>query len=148
MRTPPTNDKAMPSAFSWKRLIPVAILVTGIVAFFALGLRRYLTLDELREHRGELTAFVMAQPILSVLLFITIYALATSFSLPGGAVLTVTSGFLFGIWLGTAAVVIAATIGATIIFLAARTALGDMLRSRSSSSTWSRRSSACRCAHS
>jgi uncharacterized membrane protein YdjX (TVP38/TMEM64 family) len=120
----------MPSSLSRNRLILVAIIVVGIVAFAALGLNRFVTFDQLRQHRGELMAFVNARPMLSVLLFITIYALATSFSLPEGAVLTVTGGFLFGIWLGTAAVVIGATIGATALFLAARTALGDALRAR------------------
>jgi uncharacterized membrane protein YdjX (TVP38/TMEM64 family) len=120
----------MQSGVSWKRVILVAIIVVGAVAFSALGLSSYVTFDQLRQHRGELMAFVNARPMLSVLLFITIYALATSFSLPEGAVLTVTGGFLFGIWLGTAAVVIGATIGATALFLAARTALGDALRAR------------------
>ena len=39
-------------------------------------------------------------------------------------------GFLFGAGVGTAAVVVAATIGATAIFLAARSALGDVLKSK------------------
>ena len=63
-----------------------------------------------------------------MLLFIGIYAAATALSLPGGAVLTVTGGFLFGGLIGTFWVVLAATIGATAVFLVAKTALGDSLR--------------------
>jgi uncharacterized membrane protein YdjX (TVP38/TMEM64 family) len=130
MPAPPTTGKATASGFSWKRLIPLAIIVAGIAAFFLLGLNEYATLEHLRQHRGQLMGFVAANPRLSVVLFITIYALATSFALPGGALLTVTGGFLFGIWLGAAAVVVGATIGATTLFVIARSALGDLLRAK------------------
>jgi uncharacterized membrane protein YdjX (TVP38/TMEM64 family) len=130
MPAPPTTDKATSSGLSWRRLIPVAIIVAGIAAFFLLGLDDYATLEQLRQHRGQLLAFVEANPRLSVLLFITLYALAASFALPGGALLTLTGGFLFGIWLGTAAVVVGATIGATALFVIARSALGDVFRAK------------------
>jgi uncharacterized membrane protein YdjX (TVP38/TMEM64 family) len=57
-----------------------------------------------------------------------------SFSLPGGAVLTITGGFLFGTVFGCAYAVIGATIGAIVVFLAARSALGDMLRAKAGGS--------------
>jgi uncharacterized membrane protein YdjX (TVP38/TMEM64 family) len=44
--------------------------------------------------------------------------------------MTVTGGFLFGTALATAVVVVAATVGAALVFLAAKTALGDVLRNR------------------
>jgi uncharacterized membrane protein YdjX (TVP38/TMEM64 family) len=53
-----------------------------------------------------------------------------AFSLPGAFLLTVTSGFFFGSVLATCLVVVAATAGATAIFLIAKTALGDPLRAR------------------
>jgi len=61
-----------------------------------------------------------------------------AFSLPGGAVATIFGGFIFGSMidgiLGTvvaaAIVVVGATIGATALFLAARTGLGEPLRAR------------------
>jgi len=116
--------------FSWQRLIPAAVLVAGIVGFFAAGLDRYVSFDTLRDNRAALTAFVAAMPFAAVAVFATLYALSTAFSLPGGALLTVASGFLFGIWAGTAIVVVAATVGAVAVFLAAKTALGDSLRRR------------------
>ena len=51
-------------------------------------------------------------------------------SVPGAAVLTVAGGFLFGALEGTVLVVIGATVGATLLYLAAKTALGDALRAR------------------
>ncbi|MGI9502415.1 MAG: TVP38/TMEM64 family protein, partial [Geminicoccaceae bacterium] len=57
-------------------------------------------------------------------------ALATAVSFPGGGLLSITGGFLFGSILGTAWIVIGATIGAVGIFLAAKTALGDALKAK------------------
>ena len=59
-----------------------------------------------------------------------IYAAVVAFSLPGGAIMTITGGFLFGTGLGTAWVVLSATLGATILFVIARTSLGDPLRAK------------------
>jgi uncharacterized membrane protein YdjX (TVP38/TMEM64 family) len=67
---------------------------------------------------------------LAILLFGLIYAVVTAFSLPGGAFMTITGGFLFG-WLGGGLIVIfGATIGATALFLMARTAVGGVLEAR------------------
>jgi uncharacterized membrane protein YdjX (TVP38/TMEM64 family) len=116
--------------FSLARLWPLAALALAIVAVFALGLDRYLTFDALREHREALSRFVDANSLLAALAFMAVYALAIALSVPGGAVLTIAGGFLFGSLLGTCLVVIAATVGATLVFLIAKTALGDPLRAR------------------
>lgn len=113
-----------------RRLLPLGILAGGIAAFFAFGLDDYLTFEALREHRGELMGFVMQKPIVAVLAFVMLYAAATALSLPGGALLTVTAGFLFGIGLGTGATVVGATIGAIAIYLAAKTAFRDVLTAK------------------
>ena len=59
-----------------------------------------------------------------------VYAGAVAFSLPGGLVLSLTMGFIFGRWVGTVLVVIAATLGATLVFLAARYLFADAARRR------------------
>ena len=68
--------------------------------------------------------------MLAVLAYIGIYIVAVALSLPGAAFLTVAGGFLFGLVVGASAAVIGATIGATLIFLVARTALGEPLLRR------------------
>lgn len=113
-----------------RRLVPLLVVAAAIAAFFFFGLDRYVTFEALREHRHELLAFVAERPLLAILAYMLVYALAVALSLPGGLVLTIAGGFLFGLWLGTLIVVIAATIGAALIFLAARYALGDLLRAR------------------
>jgi uncharacterized membrane protein YdjX (TVP38/TMEM64 family) len=113
-----------------RRFLPLAVLAGGIAAFFAFGLGDYLSFETLRAHRSELMGFVMQKPVLAVLLFVLLYAVATALSVPGGALLTVSAGFLFGIGLGTAATVVGATTGAIALYLAARTALRDVLAAK------------------
>jgi uncharacterized membrane protein YdjX (TVP38/TMEM64 family) len=114
----------------WNKIIPAAAIAGALAAFFGFGLHNYLTFDQLRLHRGALTMFVSDMPGQAVLLFMLTYAAATALSVPGGTVLTLTGGFLFGIGQGTAAVVTGATIGATLLFLAARFLLADLLRAK------------------
>jgi len=115
---------------SFRRFIPLAILVIGLILFFALGLDRYLSFSALREHHEWLRDQVRENAVVAPLAFMAIYALATAFSVPGGAVLTIVGGFLFGMWAATIYVVIGATLGAVGVFLAARTALHDVLQAK------------------
>jgi uncharacterized membrane protein YdjX (TVP38/TMEM64 family) len=123
----PAAPKAV---FSIGRLIPLLMLVAVLVAFFALGLNKYLTLDLLKENREFLKGWVYAHKTEAVLLFIVAYIMVAAFSLPLGALLSVAGGFLFGSVFGAVWIVIGATIGATILFLVAKTALGEPLRER------------------
>lgn len=126
------NDQPSPSKarFSLKRLIPLFILVAGLILFLALDLQRYVSFDTLSEYRETLTRWVADHALLAGLVYMLVYAVVIAFSLPGGAVMTIAGGFLFGIWIGTALTVVGATVGATGVFLAARTGLGDPLRAR------------------
>jgi uncharacterized membrane protein YdjX (TVP38/TMEM64 family) len=116
-----------------KKIAPLIILFIGLGVVFATGADAYFSVTALREHRDALTAFVTERYILAPVLFCAIYAISTALSVPGGALLTVSGGFLFGAVFGVAYSVLGATIGATLLFLAARTAFGDMLRSRAGS---------------
>jgi uncharacterized membrane protein YdjX (TVP38/TMEM64 family) len=69
-----------------------------------------------------------------VLVFLVAYVAIVAFSLPGAAVASVTGGFLFGLVAGTGLNVLAATIGAMAIFLAARWGLGAALSAKIESS--------------
>ncbi|HET6521997.1 MAG TPA: TVP38/TMEM64 family protein [Geminicoccaceae bacterium] len=120
-----------------KRLLPLGVLLAAVVAFFALGLHEHIDFETLRRNRRQLLGLVEAWPLLAPLAYVAAYALVVALSLPGAAVMTIAGGFLFGLWLGTACVVVGATLGATAVFLVARTALGDFLRARAG--PWLRR---------
>jgi uncharacterized membrane protein YdjX (TVP38/TMEM64 family) len=133
---PPSDSAAEPpqNRPAWLRWLPLGVLVAGTAAFFALGLDDYVTFDTLARHRGGLLAWVEARPFLAPLLYIVGYVAAIAFSLPGGVLLTVTGGFLFGPVFGALFAILGATGGATCVYLAARTALGERLRAKAGSS--------------
>ena len=126
--TDPTEPPAK-TASNWTRLLPVLVLAGGLILALSLGWHRHLSLQSLQEHRDWLTAWVADYGLWAGLAFTGLYALATAFSVPGGIFLTIGAGFLFGVVQATLFVVLGATLGATALFLAARTALADYLRS-------------------
>ncbi len=130
MSGPVSIDSPARAPNRWRRWLPLALIALGAALFLLLGGPRWLTFETLRDNREALLAFVAARPVLAPLLYVAIYACATALSVPGGLVLTVAAGFFFGCWIATSVVVVGATFGATLLFLAARSALGDVLRAR------------------
>jgi len=112
------------------RLLPFALLLVGLALFFAFGLQRYLGCDTLRDNRTWLLGWVESHRLTAIAVFMALYATVVALSIPSAAALTVTAGFLFGAVLATGMVAVAGTLGATILFLAARTAFRDLLRAR------------------
>lgn len=109
-----------------RKLLPLlVILVVAVAGYFTLG--DYLSFDTLRDNREALLSFRDQNYALAVLAFMAIYVAIVAFSLPGAAVASLTGGFLFGVFPGVLLNVGAATIGATIIFSAARYGLGEAL---------------------
>lgn len=121
----PTTTKPL-----WRRLLPLVVLVLGLVIAWASGVLDLLSFDTLRENRDVLQSYVAENPAISVLVFSAIYMFSVALSLPIGAILTISGGFMFGAWFGTAYVVIAATFGAVIIYLAARYAFYDLMHAK------------------
>jgi uncharacterized membrane protein YdjX (TVP38/TMEM64 family) len=126
----PADTPRQKQGFTPARLIPVAILIAGLTAFFVFDLDKYLTLSALKENRQLLSDWVQNAGFLAFIVYVVVYAVATAFSLPAGAIITISGGFLFGPWLGGGLTVIGATVGATVLFLAARYAFADLLRQR------------------
>lgn len=104
-------------------------LVAIVLAIRFTGLADLLSLDTLARHRAALTGWVAANPVLSALAYLGAYTAAAAFAVPGAVVLTLAGGFLFGAVLGTVLTVLAATLGATLLFLLAGRVFGaDALR--------------------
>jgi uncharacterized membrane protein YdjX (TVP38/TMEM64 family) len=114
----------------WTRWLPLALVAAAIAAAFYFRVDRYLTFEMLASHREWLLGRVERWGPLAPVVFIAAYAGAVGLSIPGATLLTLLGGFLFGPFWGTVYAVLGATIGATAIFLVARTALGDVLRHR------------------
>lgn len=120
-------SEAAQSPFSPRRLAPLALLGGGAALFFALGGHRYLNFATLADNHDWLRGLVERGGLAADLGFLLAYAGLVSLSVPGAAIFTITSGFLFGGWLGTALSVTGATLGAIAVFLAARAGLGGLL---------------------
>ncbi|WP_406647669.1 TVP38/TMEM64 family protein [Aliisedimentitalea scapharcae] len=123
------TDVAPPSKRGFSRHLPL-ILVAVVAIIGALTLRDYLSFDTLRDNREALLAYRDQNFAGLVALFMLAYVVIVAFSLPGAAVASVTGGFLFGLVAGTVFNVVAATIGAAAIFLAARWGLGQSLTAK------------------
>jgi uncharacterized membrane protein YdjX (TVP38/TMEM64 family) len=106
----------------------IAILLVAAIGAFTL--RDYLTFETLRDNREALIAFRDANYIGTVLAFMAVYVVIVAFSLPGATIATLTGGFLFATFPGALFNIAAATIGATLIFMAARWGLGERLAAR------------------
>ncbi|MFP4520412.1 MAG: TVP38/TMEM64 family protein [Oceanicaulis sp.] len=114
----------------WKRLLPLAVLAAGLALFFALGGQQYLNANAAMAMLRDFTSFVEANLWLAALAYLIFYALAVAISVPGAIWFTLGAGFLFGPWLGAGIAVLGATIGATILFLAARYAFAGWVREK------------------
>lgn len=106
----------------------ITILVVAVIGAFTL--RDYLSFEALRDNREALISFRDSNYVLTVLLFISAYMLIVTFSLPGAAITSITGGFLFATFPGSLFNLVAATTGATLIFLAARWGLGERLAAK------------------
>ncbi|MFY0595566.1 MAG: TVP38/TMEM64 family protein [Cognatishimia sp.] len=106
----------------------IAILIVAVVGAFTL--RDYLSFETLRDNREALLAFRDANYALTIGVFMLAYITIVAFSLPGATIATLTGGFLFATFPGALFNVSAATVGAVLIFLAARWGLGEKLAAK------------------
>jgi len=125
--SPPAADP--PPRLAHRFAIVAVVVLAAVAAYLAFG-RGALSLEALVHHREVIGVFVTQHRVLAVLAYIGLYAVAVSLSVPSAAFLSAIGGFLFGVITGAAAAVVGATTGATVLFLVARTALGEPLLKR------------------
>lgn len=113
------------------RNILLLLLFAGVIIGIRMsGAGQLLTFENLQKNRELLQAYVRENTILSVVMYIAVYIAAIALNLPGGAVLTMAGGFLFGTVPAIFYVNIGATAGAVAAFLSARYLLGARLQER------------------
>jgi len=115
---------------SIKRFLLLTIILVGMAVIYFTGAYKYLSFETLKANHKLLKTFIAHHPVFVPFLFIFSYIIFTALSVPGGIFLSLLGGYLFSQPLSTIYVVFSATCGATLIFLAARTALGDSLRNK------------------
>ncbi len=124
------NSTRPHSGPAWKRFLPIASLASGFVIFLIIGPSDYSDLQSLADKRIELKNWVGSNLVLAAAVYIVAYVSSTAFFLPFGTIITLAGGFLFGTFLGGTLAIIGATIGSSILFIAARTALSAYFQKR------------------
>lgn len=108
---------------NWHRRLPLMIIVTAAI-FGAILLREHLSFEGLAAHRSALLAYRDSHYFLASLGFVVAYILLVALSVPGAIWVTLAGGFLFGLFPGVIYNLIGATVGAILVFLAARAGIG------------------------
>ncbi len=118
------------SSISWKKVLILLIFVGGFSAFFLLGGDQYLNFSTLKANRDRLLAYTLNHYWSILIGAMAVYSASTALSLPVATLLSLTIGFLFGLWVGTGIILFSATLGATLAFLSARYVLADVVSRR------------------
>ncbi len=113
-----------------RNILLLLLFIGVIVALRLSGVGDLLTFENLQKNRDALLAYVRGHGLSSVALYILVYTAAIALNLPGGAVLTLAGGFLFGTLPAVLYVNVGATAGAILAFLSARYLLGDRIQER------------------
>ncbi|MBY0448909.1 MAG: hypothetical protein K2P95_09485, partial [Hyphomonadaceae bacterium] len=111
------------------KFLPLLVIAGAIALVFAMGWHRYLSIDALSANLAKLNALIAPNLPLAMAAFAALYMVAVMLSLPGAGILTIAGGVLFG-WIGVVPTVIGATLGATCLFIAAKTALRGLFASK------------------
>lgn len=111
-----------------RRLPILALVGLGFLVWFAYG--DALSFQALADNHHRLIALRDAHYLWVSLGFVLLYVAVVATSLPGALILTLTSGFLFGLFPGAVYNLIGATGGAVLVFLAARAGFGRDVAAR------------------
>ena len=109
------------------RWLPLIALAGLMVLVFAMGWHKYLSFKTIGLNYEALQGFIGENLLIALLIYMGIYIAVVALSLPGGLIMTLSGGLLFGWQIGAPATIIAATIGATLIFLIAKSSIGETL---------------------
>ncbi len=110
-----------------KRYLPLAVIAIVIALAYAFGLHKFLSPEKVAYSLKDIQTYIANNLLIALAIYIIAYIAIVSLSLPVATLLTLTGGLIFGWHIGGLATVIAATIGATIIFLIAKTSLGETM---------------------
>ncbi|MEQ1714007.1 MAG: TVP38/TMEM64 family protein, partial [Hyphomicrobium sp.] len=112
------------------RWLPLIAIAGLMVLVFAMGWHKLLTFKTIGINYEAMKAFIGQNLVAALALYVVAYIAVVALSLPGGLVMTLTGGLLFGWQLGAPAAIVGATIGATIIFLIAKSSFGEGLAAK------------------
>jgi uncharacterized membrane protein YdjX (TVP38/TMEM64 family) len=125
-----TAPRTPPTLALLKRSGPLVLVAAAMAVVLLKGWHHHISLETVVAQRDRFHEFVAANVALSLAAYVALYAVLVGLSLPCGLIMTVAGGLLFGWLLGALAAIAGATLGATGVFLIARSAVGDSLSRR------------------
>ncbi len=127
MPTQSRTDSSSQSRGLARRLLPAAVVGAGLTFAYLMGLHELFDFGAFIDNRERLSGYVQNNLLQASLIYVAVYIAAVAFSFPGASLLTIIGGFVFGWLLAGILTAIAAPIGASIIYLVAKSAVGDFL---------------------
>ncbi|KZK93892.1 TVP38/TMEM64 family inner membrane protein YdjZ [Pseudovibrio sp. Ad46] len=127
------NDNKSPAegALGFIKRWGLLFVILAVSAYgISQGWHQQITISNLIKNQQLLSGYLAEYPILTPLIYFVVYTLAVALSFPGASLLTIAGGFLFGWFFGGLLTVLAATIGAALLFIAAKTSVGATLKAR------------------
>lgn len=113
-----------------KKWVLSLLFIVLIGVFLFSDLSQLLTFHFLRTKHQDLFLYYQSQPLLSIAVFCTTYIGMSVLCLPGTYILTILSGALFGLTVGTLASSFSSSIGALIAFSASRWIFKDYVQTQ------------------
>lgn len=110
-----------------RRWLPLAVIMAAAGLAFAMGWHKHVSFEMIGLNYEALRAYIASNCIGALAIYVLTYIAIVALSLPGALVLTLAGGLLFGWQIALPATVIAATTGATVLFMVARSSLGETL---------------------
>lgn len=124
------NSETASKQKSWPKYLLIAAILASLVAYFGLGLNKYVTFENLKAQQSEFQDYYAQNQSSTLLLFFLAYILMAALSLPGATILTLAAGALFGLAVGLLLVSFASSLGASLAFLSSRFLFRDSVQSR------------------
>lgn len=113
-----------------KKILFFVLFLSVIAALHGSGFLDGATLEEIKQNHDALVMYAEANPLRAGVAFVLLYMAACLLMLPVAALLSIGAGVMFGVPLGVFLVMVAATSGACISFLASRHLFGNYLQNR------------------
>jgi uncharacterized membrane protein YdjX (TVP38/TMEM64 family) len=136
------NESAGPQGHGtpgWRqngRFVPLGLIVLASGLMLLTGLHKRLSLEGFLASREMIGHFVAERRLAAVALYLSAYILVTALSVPSAAALSLAGGALFGGFLAGVLTVLGASVGAVLLFAAARGPLAGLAQTRFSRPLW------------
>jgi uncharacterized membrane protein YdjX (TVP38/TMEM64 family) len=112
------------------RWAPLGVLILLIVLAYSFGWHTYLSLENIANNHIILENYVKEHLLLALLIYVLVYIAVVALSLPVASFISIAGGFVFGWFLSGSVTIVAATIGAVIVFQIVKTSLGAFMAER------------------